>query len=189
MNDVDHQLSCSIDGCIDIARNQPKTEDGIKCCCIMIMPVRIRPNNTKTVIQGIGWEVVPHPHPSYFPHLVLSDIHLYCYLPTNLRGLSTDNETALRIWLEDKQISLDWMLDVPTLVNSHTVIDNVRKYISLFSFFLFMSKKKRKKEKWQWGHTHASTQYPTTWWLLILWLLLFFFVGLTVQYFRKAFPM
>jgi histone-lysine N-methyltransferase SETMAR len=56
---------------------------------------------TKAAIQGIDWEILPHP--LYSPDLSPSDYHLFrsLSLSNNLRGVSFNNDTELRNWLDE----------------------------------------------------------------------------------------
>ncbi|KFD64785.1 hypothetical protein M514_02438 [Trichuris suis] len=54
---------------------------------------------TKTAIQELGWEVLPHP--GYSPDLAPSDYHLFRSLAVNLRGVSFNNDENLQKWLSD----------------------------------------------------------------------------------------
>lgn len=56
-------------------------------------------NLTKTVIQNLGWEVLPHP--PYSPDLAPSDYHLFRSLSNHLQGVSFKNENDLETWLDD----------------------------------------------------------------------------------------
>jgi hypothetical protein len=54
---------------------------------------------TKAAIQEIDWEIIQHP--PYFPHLALSDYHLFRSLSNNLHGVSFNNDAELQKWLDD----------------------------------------------------------------------------------------
>jgi hypothetical protein len=52
---------------------------------------------TKTLIQELGWEIIPHP--PYSLYLAPSDYHLFLSLSNNLRGVSFNNAEELQNWL------------------------------------------------------------------------------------------
>lgn len=56
-------------------------------------------NLTKMAILALGWEVLPHP--PYSPDLAPSDYYLFRSLQNQLRGVSFNNDTELRNWLDD----------------------------------------------------------------------------------------
>lgn len=53
---------------------------------------------TKSAIQSLGWEVLPHP--PYSLDLAPSDFHLFRSLSNALRGISFNNDEELLNWLE-----------------------------------------------------------------------------------------
>ena len=55
-------------------------------------------NLTKSTIQELGWEVIPHPPPS--PDLTPSDFQLFCSLSNNLQETSFPDVNVLRTWLD-----------------------------------------------------------------------------------------
>ncbi|KFD53909.1 hypothetical protein M514_05176 [Trichuris suis] len=54
---------------------------------------------TKTAIQELGWDVLPHP--GYSPDLPPSDYHLFRSLAVNLRGVPFNNDEGFQKWLSD----------------------------------------------------------------------------------------
>ena len=69
---------------------------------VMLLHDNARPhsaNVTKITIQGLGWEVIPHP--PYSPDLAPSDFHLFRSLSNNLQETSFPDENVLRTWLDD----------------------------------------------------------------------------------------
>jgi hypothetical protein len=54
---------------------------------------------TKTAIQELNWEILPHP--PYSPDLAPSDYHLFRSLSNNLHGVSFNNDAELQNWLDD----------------------------------------------------------------------------------------
>ncbi|KFD46684.1 LOW QUALITY PROTEIN: hypothetical protein M514_12452 [Trichuris suis] len=67
-------------------------------CCSTTMPDRTA-IITKTAIQELRWEVLPHP--GYSPDLAPSDYHLLRSLAVNLRGVSFNNDEDFQKWLSD----------------------------------------------------------------------------------------
>ncbi|XP_014771382.1 histone-lysine N-methyltransferase SETMAR-like [Octopus bimaculoides] len=55
-------------------------------------------NLTKTDIQELGWEVLPHP--LYSPDITLSDYHIFWLLSNSLQAVSMNNDVGLRMWLD-----------------------------------------------------------------------------------------
>jgi hypothetical protein len=54
---------------------------------------------TKAGIQGLDWEIPPHP--LYSQDLAPSDYHLFRVLSNNLRGVSFNNNPEHQNWLDD----------------------------------------------------------------------------------------
>jgi hypothetical protein len=54
---------------------------------------------SKAAIQELDWEILPHL--PYSPGLAPLDYHLFCSLSNDLRGVSFNNDTELRNWLND----------------------------------------------------------------------------------------
>jgi [histone H3]-lysine36 N-dimethyltransferase SETMAR len=54
---------------------------------------------TKTVIQELGWEVLPHP--PYSPDLAPSDYYLFLLLSNTLKGVTFDDDQDMEKWLGD----------------------------------------------------------------------------------------
>ncbi|KFD47802.1 hypothetical protein M513_11352 [Trichuris suis] len=69
---------------------------------IMLQHDNARPHTaiiTKTAIEELGWEVLPHP--GYSPAIAPSDYHLFRPLAVNLRDVSFNNDEDLQKWLSD----------------------------------------------------------------------------------------
>jgi hypothetical protein len=54
---------------------------------------------TKAAIQGLDWEILPHP--PYSPDLAPSVYHLFRSLSNNLRGVSFNNDAEIQNWLDE----------------------------------------------------------------------------------------
>lgn len=54
---------------------------------------------TKSVIEKLGWEILPHP--AYSPDLAPTDFHLFRSLSNAMREISFENDEHLQKWLEE----------------------------------------------------------------------------------------
>lgn len=54
-------------------------------------------NITKTTLQELDWEVLPHP--PYSPDLAPTDFHLFRSLSNHMKGITFQNEDDLKMWI------------------------------------------------------------------------------------------